>query len=113
MRAVIDDAAGVFTLLNTFTVAPDRQEDVIRSLMRFTAAHARLQSGFVATSVHASLDGHRVVNYVQWRSQADLAAMMASPEAQAHMAEVTALAARIDPVIYRVAYVGSFERAAE
>ena len=57
--------------------------------------------------MHASLDGARVVNYVQWKSRADLEAMLAAPEAKVHMAQVGALADKVDPVAYRVAYVGS------
>ncbi len=106
MRAVIDDAAGVFTLINTFQVSPGRQDAMIGSLRRFTEQHARFLSGFIGASVHASLDGSRVVNYVQWQSAGDLAAMMASPQAQAHVAAVSALAEHVDPVVYRVAFVG-------
>ena len=51
--------------------------------------------------------GCRVVNYVQWDCEADLDAMMASPPAQAHIKEVGALAEHVDPVVYRVAFVGS------
>jgi quinol monooxygenase YgiN len=67
---------------------------------------ARGLPGFVGASVHVSLDGARVVNYVQWRSRADLDAMLALPEAKTHMAEVGALADKVEPVPYRVAYVG-------
>ena len=113
MRAVIDDAAEIFTLINTFTVAPHRQHAVVESLHSFTEQHARRLPGFVGASVHVSLDGRRVVNYVQWKTKADLDAMMATPQAKAHVAEVGALAERVDPVAYRVAFVGSRERGAE
>jgi quinol monooxygenase YgiN len=109
MRAVIDDTATTFTLINTFTVDPERQRALIRSLRSFTEQHARFCAGFIGASVHASLDGHRVANYVQWRSKPDLDAMMVSAPAQAHIAEVAALARQIDPVAYRVAYVGSLQ----
>lgn len=112
MRAVIDDATDIFTLINTFSVTPQHQDLVVRSLCDFTEQHARFFNGFIGSSVHASLDGHRVVNYVQWDSHADLDAMMASAPAKAHLAEVGALADHVDPVIYRVAFVGSRERAA-
>ena len=105
MFARIDVDAPVFTLINTFSVTPARQGEVIASLRRFTEEHARHLPGFVATAVHASLDGTRVVNYVQWRDGAALQAMLASPEAREHMAEVAALADHIDPVPFRVAYV--------
>ena len=57
--------------------------------------------------MHASADGTRVVNYVQWEGAADMAAMLATHAARAHVAEVAGLAERITPVVYRVAYVGS------
>ncbi len=113
MRAVIDDTTEIFTLINTFTVIPERQGAVVGSLRDFTEQHARFFIGFIGSSVHASLDGHRVMNYVQWEGHADLSAMMASAPAKAHIAEVGALAEHVDPVIYRVAFVGSRERAAE
>ena len=105
MFARIDVDAPVFTLINTFSVTPARQEEVIASLRRFTEEHARHLPGFLATAVHASLDGTRVVNYVQWRDGAALQAMLAAPEAREHMAEVAALADHIDPVPFSVAYV--------
>ena len=107
MIAQIDDAVEIFTLINTFHTSSDRQAKIVESLRRFTADFARSLPGFIGASVHASLDGARVVNYVQWRSSADIKSMLARPEAQAHMAEVAALADRVDPVPYRVAYVGS------
>jgi heme-degrading monooxygenase HmoA len=104
MRAVIDDATSIFTLINTFTVTPHNQGAVIEYLRSFTEQHARFLNGFIGASIHASLDGHRVVNYVQWESSADLSAMMASAPAKAHVAQVGALAERVDPVAYQVAF---------
>lgn len=105
MIATIDASAEVFTLINTFHTSTDRQEAIVRSLSAFTRDVARHLPGFVGSSVHVSLDGARVVNYVQWRSHADLQAMLATPEVKAHMAEVAGFADRIDPVPYRVTAV--------
>ena len=107
MGVRIDEAADVFTLINTFHTSRERQGAIVDSLRRFTEAVARALPGFVGASVHASLDGARVVNYVQWRNRDDLAAMLALPEAKAHMAEVGALADKVEPIPYRVAYVGA------
>ncbi|MEQ7874925.1 antibiotic biosynthesis monooxygenase family protein [Sphingomonas sp. ASV193] len=109
MKAQIDDAGGVFTLINTFHAPRDRQKAIVDSLRRFTEGFARTLPGFIGASVHMSLDGTRVVNYVQWKSGEDLRSMLATPEAQAHMAEVGALADRVDPVPYAVAFVGTAE----
>ena len=113
MHAVIDDTAAIFTLINTFTVIPERQGALVDSLRRFTGLHARYMRGFVGASIHASLDGHRVANYVQWENKSYLDVMLATAQAKAHIAEVGALAEHVDPVAYRVAFVGSRERAAQ
>ena len=113
MRAIIDDASEIFTLINIFTVTPQRQDAVVKSLRDFTEQHARFCSGFIGASVHASLDGHRVVNYVQWKTHDDLDVMMAGAPAKAHVAEVGALADCVEPAGYRVAFVGSHDRAAQ
>ena len=106
MIARIEAAADIFTLINTFHTSPDRQAAIVASLTRFTAI-ARDLPGFVGAAVHASLDGTRVVNYVQWRTRDDLTAMLARDDARSHMAEVGALADRVDPAPYRVAFVDS------
>jgi quinol monooxygenase YgiN len=107
MIAQIDDSAEIFTLINTFHTSRDRQAAIADSLQRFTTDFARSLPGFIGAAVHVSLDGSRVANYVQWRSSTDLQFMLAQPEAKAHIEEVGALADRVDPVPYRVAYVGS------
>ncbi len=109
MIAQIDDTANIFTLINTFHTSPDRQAAIVESLRRFTTDFANSLPGFIGASVHISLDGARVVNYVQWRSPDAIQSMLATPEAKAHMAEVAALADRVDPIPYRVAFVGSSE----
>jgi hypothetical protein len=44
-----------------------------------------------------------VVNYAQWRSQADFEAMLQNREAQAHMGRAAELA-RVEPHLYAVVY---------
>lgn len=108
MTAIIDSAEDIFTLVNTFHTTRERQGAIAASLSEFTERVARNLPGFIGASVHVSLTGDRVLNYVQWRSSEDLQAMLARADAKAHMDEVAALADRIDPVPYRVAFVGSW-----
>ena len=107
MPLEIDAPAKVHTLINTFMVQPQRQSEVVASLRNFTERHARSLPGFVGAAVHASLDGSRVVNYVQWATAGDLQRMLATPAAQAHLAEITGLADSVQPVFYRVEFVGT------
>ena len=39
--------------------------------------------GFISASIHRSLDGTKVINYAQWRSQADFAAYLAEMQRRA------------------------------
>ena len=107
MSLTIDAAADLHTLINTFTVQSGKQGEAVACLRAFTEAHAHKSHGFVGAAVHVSLDGTRVINYVQWESEADLAAMLATPAAQAHMAVMAALVHSVTPVFCGVAYVGS------
>ena len=62
----------------------------------------RHRPGFVSADLHVSHGGRRVANYAQWRSQADLDAMMNDPAARAHMGEAAAIADSFDPIYYEL-----------
>ncbi len=94
--------APIVTLINTFTVAPDRQRQIVDLLNRATEDTMRHLPGFVTANIHASSDGTRVVNYAQWRSEDDFRAMLANPAAQEHMIQLTELADAADPHLYTV-----------
>ena len=61
--------------------------------------------GFVGASVHVSLDGTTVVNYVQWKTRGAFDAMFRSPAAEEHMRELKALIVSVSPMFYDVVYV--------
>ncbi|HEV3357331.1 MAG TPA: antibiotic biosynthesis monooxygenase family protein [Pseudonocardiaceae bacterium] len=98
----ITAGASIATLINTFTVAPQRQRDIVDLLNRTTEETMRHLPGFIATSIHASSDGTRVVNYAQWESVEAFQAMLRNPAAQQHMTELTALSEAVDPHLYTV-----------
>ncbi len=104
MALTIDPTNPVWTLLNTFEAQSGKQGEIVACLRQFTEDHARFLPGFVGSAVHASRDGARVVNYVQWRSEADLRAMLQTDSAQHHLREVSALSRSVTPVFYEVAY---------
>jgi quinol monooxygenase YgiN len=93
------------TLINTFTVRPEKQARLIEVLDEATEQVMRHQSGFISASIHKSLDGKRVANYAQWTSKEDLEAMLADPDCREHMAKAAAMAERFEPVLYSVSSV--------
>jgi 2'-5' RNA ligase len=62
-RTTISVGASHLTLINVFTVAPQRQAELVEALDRATAEIFIHVPGFHSANIHASLDGTRVVNY--------------------------------------------------
>ena len=94
----------VLTLINVFTVSPDRQQDLVDLLVDATERTMQHLPGFISANIHQSHDGRRVVNYAQWRSREDFEAMLKTPDAQPHMAGAAQMA-EFDPILCDVAHV--------
>ena len=58
---------------------PGKQAETL-SLMTERARFMARQPGFISISLHRSLDGRRIVNYVQWQSRDLLQSAHKSPE---------------------------------
>jgi len=99
--AIIDQRDNLFTLINVFTVTPEKQDMLVQLLIEATNKTMRHLPGFVSASIHRSLDNTRVVNYAQWRSKDDFEAMRTNPEAIPHMKAAAALAS-FDPITCEV-----------
>jgi len=99
--ATIDKDRKLMTLVNVFTVSPDKQAELANLLVRATDETMKDLPGFISASIHRSLDGTRVINYAQWRSRADFAAMRENPQAQPHMKAAAALAS-FEPIVCEV-----------
>ena len=98
----LDPADGYVVLINTFTVDPDRAEELLAVLSRATEEAVRQRPGFVSANFHVSEDRRHVANYAQWRSRADLDAMVADEAAAEHVREAAALAESFDPIVYEL-----------
>jgi heme-degrading monooxygenase HmoA len=74
---------------------------VMRERARFMAR----QPGFVSITLHRSLDGQRVVNYIQWKSRELLEAAHKSPEFRKEWGHFDRVTEDIAPNLYAVAHV--------
>lgn len=90
------------TLINVFTVSPDRQQELVDTLIVATEQVIRALPGFISANIHKSVDGVRVTNYAQWENPAALQAMLQNPEANAHIAKCQEIAEHIDFHLYTV-----------
>ena len=100
----IAEGRDLVTLINVFTVEPETQQQMVDLLVEATETVINRLPGFVSANIHKSLDGTRVANYAQWRSREDFEAMLANPEAAAHM-RAAAQIARFDAHLYEVAFI--------
>ena len=83
---------------------PEKQAEAL-SLMTERARFMARQPGFISISVHRSLDGRRIVNYIQWQSRDLLQAAHKSPEFRKEWSHFDQLTGEIDPHLYEVTYV--------
>lgn len=81
-----------------------KQEQAL-SLMKDRARFMARQPGFVSITLHRSLDGKRIVNYIQWQSRELLESAHRSPEFRKEWREFDRIADDIDPHLYEIAHV--------
>ena len=73
----------VITVIVIFAVEPERQQELVDTILEFAETGVKHQPGFVSSSIHKSLDGLRVMNYAQWKSQEDYQAFVNNSQLQA------------------------------
>ncbi len=98
---VINPADTVATSVSVFTVDPVRQRELVELLTVNAEKLLRHQPGFLGAGIHASLDGTRVLNYMQWRDEESARTMLANPEMREHLSTAKAMAS-VEPVRYKV-----------
>ncbi|MFI8794307.1 antibiotic biosynthesis monooxygenase family protein [Streptomyces sp. NPDC055105] len=98
-------ASGATTMINLFTVEPGDQDELVRLEVTGMTEIASTMPGFVRGSIHRSLDGTRLVNYIHWadgdawRNAHEV--LQANPEYREHMENVRRIATA-DPHPYEV-----------
>ena len=83
---------------------PGKQAEAL-SVTTERARFMARQPGFVSISVHRSLDGRRIVNYIQWQSRGLLQAAHKSPEFRKEWGHFDQVTDAIDPHLYEVVHV--------
>jgi quinol monooxygenase YgiN len=101
---VISKGNRPMTVINVFTVAPDRQARLLDILTRATESSVRHVPGFVAAALHRSLDGTKVTMYAQWRSPEDYERMRSRADTSPLLAEAMTFAT-FEPGFYEVVEV--------
>jgi heme-degrading monooxygenase HmoA len=92
------------TQITVIEAEPDKQAEVL-SVMTERARFMSRQPGFVSISLHRSLDGRRIVNYIQWENRESLRSAHKSPEFRKEWNHFDQVTDAIDPHLYEVVEV--------
>ncbi len=92
MEATIRIGSDITTLVNVFTVEPDNQQKLVQLLKEGTKSFFSKQPGFISSSVHASKEGGRAINYSQWASAKDIENFRNDPKFAPYIQRLAALA---------------------
>ena len=97
----------IFTQVVRFEVEPARQDALIAAIVAEVERWVCHRPGFVSSGFHASIDGRHVLNYAQWRTEADFRAFIADPEGERLGAAIRAIGPTGGPhaEAYRVARI--------
>ena len=93
------------TFINVFDVDPERQAELVDLLERAAEETMRRLPGFISASIHRSLDGTKVANYMQWESTAAFEATFADSGAQAQRTRIAAVATGYQLTPYEVSSI--------
>jgi quinol monooxygenase YgiN len=92
------------TQITVVDAEPEKQAEAL-SLMAERARFMARQPGFVSISLHRSLDGRRIVNYVQWQNRELLQQAHQSPDFRKAWGKFDDVTDQIDPHLYEVTEV--------
>jgi quinol monooxygenase YgiN len=98
----IEVGNGIVTHINVFTVAPERRDELVQSLIE-TVKAARAMPGWISASIHRSLDGRQVTNYVQFES-AEAAQRVTQQLLALGLIQRNTAIGKVSPGQYEVAY---------
>jgi len=101
---IISKENNYLTFINVFKVDPSNQQRLVDLLIQATEV-VRTASGFISSSLHASLDGAKVTMYAQWKSIEDYNAMRSNPVSAPFLLKALEIAS-FEPGMYKV--VASF-----
>jgi len=100
-HATIEQAASLATMINVFTVEPEKQQQLIETWLK-EGKQFELLPGFISATLHRSTDGRRVINYAQFQRAEDwLDISRRAGQLFGHFRAIS----QSDPHLYEVVYL--------
>lgn len=96
----IDSNKKLCTLINVFTVDPEKHLELFEVLKEATEQVMCKFKGYLSANLHISDDKKTITNYAQWATLEDFQNMLKNQEAQKHMKQAASIAYEFKPVTY-------------
>lgn len=96
----IDNSKNYCTLINVFTVSPEKHLELVELLKEATEKVMCKLPGYVSANLHISDDKKTITNYAQWATLQDFQNIMKNGEAQKHMKLAASVATEFKPITY-------------
>lgn len=92
------------TQINHIKVKTENQDQLVKLMTEQAEEVMAKQPGFISINIHKSLDGTRVVNYVQWTTKELLDATHETPEFIDYFQKYKGFLLEGGPYLYEIAY---------
>ncbi len=96
----IDNSKNYCTLINVFTVSPEKHLELFELLKKATEEVMCKLPGYISANLHISDDKKTVTNYAQWATLKDFQNMLKNEEAQKHMKLAGSVSTEFKPATY-------------
>ncbi len=91
-------------LINNFVVEDTtKQQKVVDMLEDAARQILDKHDGFISMRIHKSLDGTKVMSYVQWENKESIEKMLNDPRAIIYMNDIATMA-KVDRILYELVY---------
>ena len=87
-KSTISTNNKLLTVLVYFKIEPQYQMEQLKLIKGFVEKAVKKQNGFISANFHTSLDGTRIANYAQWRSEKDYNGGFSNPDVDAASKDV-------------------------
>lgn len=96
----IDNTNNYCTLINVFTVAPEKQLELFEHLKQATEQVMSKLPGYISANLHLGEDKKTVTNYAQWATLEEYQNALKDGDAVKHMKLAASIAIEFKPVTY-------------
>lgn len=107
MATAIDGNKHYCTLINVFTVLPEKHQQLFDLLKNATEEVMCKLPGYISANLHISDDKKTITNYAQWATLQDFQNMMKNEQAGKHMKMAAELTEEFKPVTYSIIWSNS------